>query len=64
MSVINNTTYFLGPLYTNSIISTGNISIINDVNIDIVKEIINECNLKIKIKKNEKITRTNDGRIV
>ena len=31
MSVINNTTYFLGPLYTNSIISTGNISIINDV---------------------------------
>jgi hypothetical protein len=32
MSVINNTTYFLGPLYTNNIISVGNsITIINDV---------------------------------
>jgi len=34
-----------------------NNSIINDENIDIIKEIINECNLKIKIKQNENFSR-------
>ena len=31
-----------------------NNSIMNDINIDIVKEIIKECNLKIKIKQHER----------